>query len=182
MHRDVFSLKTGRLALAILSLSVCVNETSGQLDERWAVTINGQTVQVEPDGSFLLSNVSAPDVFGPGGPGTGPDGFADDVYRLTGVRTTGSGTLYVYSPDAVRILPNDKFTFSLGSLQVTSFAPPLPESVVLQVGCDPAAPSECGPVFAVGQRRALTATATLTDGTQQDVTLPSVWTTYRARY
>ncbi len=179
MHRNVFSLITVRLTLATLLLTLCATETFGQLDERWSVTINGQTVRVEPDGSFLLSNVSAPDLFGPGGPGTPADNFADDVYRLTGVRTTGSGTLYVYSPNAVRIRPDDKFTFSLDSLTVTPFAPPLPESVVLQVGCDPSAPTECGPVFAVGKRRALTVTATLTDGTQQDVTLPSVWTTYR---
>ncbi len=181
MHRNVFSLITGRLALATLLLTVCATETFGQLDERWAVTINGQTVQVEPDGSFLLSNVSAPDVFGPGGPGTGPDNFADDVYRLTGVRTTGSGTLYVYSPNAVRIKPNGLVTFSLGSLKVTPFAPVLPQSIILQVGCDPSAPMECGSVFAVGKRRSLSVTATLSDPLlDPDFTLPSKRTTYRA--
>ena len=80
MHRQVVSSIIDPLAgKAFLVFLLCVTETFGQLDERWAVTINGQTVQVEPDGSFLLSNVSAPDVFGPGGPGTPFDGAVDEL-------------------------------------------------------------------------------------------------------
>ncbi|HEY3242236.1 MAG TPA: hypothetical protein VGM03_02705, partial [Phycisphaerae bacterium] len=49
-----------------------------QLDASCTVTVNGQTVRVNPDGSFGISNVAAPDVFGAGGPGTTPDFLSDD--------------------------------------------------------------------------------------------------------
>ncbi len=39
----------------------------------WILLLNGQTVQPKANGGFLLPNVSAPDQFGPGGPGTAPD-------------------------------------------------------------------------------------------------------------
>ncbi len=180
MHQNVFSLITGRLALATLLLAACATEAFGQLDERWSVTINGQTVRVESDGSFLLSNIAAPDLFGPGGPGMLPDFLADDVYRLSGARTTASGTLYVYSSNAIRITPGGVFSFQLNSFVISPFPPPLPESIALQVGCDPAAPTECGSIFTAGDRRALMILATFAGSAPQEVTLPSPWTTYRS--
>ena len=37
-----------------------------QLDETWTVIIDGQTVQVNPNGSFRVPNVAAADQLGPG--------------------------------------------------------------------------------------------------------------------
>ncbi len=191
MHRSVFILTIGRLVLVTLFLVVGVTETFGQLDDRWTVTVNGQTVPVEPNGSFLISNVSAPDLFGLGGPGTPVDFLSDDVYRLTGVRDTGSGTLYVYSPTAIRIKRNDVTPFPLGAFLVSPFPPPLPESISLQVDCAaPQAPPLCGsvitPIGSGGQcpntipcAVPLKTIAKLTDGSQQDVTSPLMRTTYR---
>ena len=63
------------------------NILAQQLDETWTITVNGQTVQVNPDGSFRISNVSAADQFGPGGPGTRPDFLSDDFIRAIATRT-----------------------------------------------------------------------------------------------
>ncbi len=67
-----------------------------QLDETWTVTVNGQSVQVNPDGSFRIPNISSADLFGPGGPGTAPDFLSDDFVRLFGVSTVGT-TRYAFS-------------------------------------------------------------------------------------
>ncbi len=37
------------------------------------VTIKGQTVTVDSDGTFIVPNISAADQFGAGGPGAAPD-------------------------------------------------------------------------------------------------------------
>ena len=58
----------GRL-LGLLFLAGTAVPAFAQLDETWTVTVAGQTVQVNPDGSFAIPNVAAPDLFGPGGPG-----------------------------------------------------------------------------------------------------------------
>ncbi len=69
-------LPTGVIRALGLALSVAVFSTAALsaqafevLDETWTVTVNGQSVQVNPDGSFTIPNVSAADQFGPGGPG-----------------------------------------------------------------------------------------------------------------
>ncbi|HWN93869.1 MAG TPA: hypothetical protein VNT99_02445, partial [Methylomirabilota bacterium] len=67
------------------------------LDSRWEVTVGAQTVQVNADGSFEIPNISAPDQFGLGGPGTPPDFLSDDFVRLTGRRSFFGQTFYVLS-------------------------------------------------------------------------------------
>ena len=57
---------------AALTLGIHGMALGQQLDGSCTVTVNGQSVQVDPNGSFTISNVSAPDVFGPGRAGTGP--------------------------------------------------------------------------------------------------------------
>jgi len=56
----------------LVVLGVTSELRSQTLDASCTVTINGQTVQVNPDGSFGISNIAAPDLFGAGGPGTAP--------------------------------------------------------------------------------------------------------------
>jgi hypothetical protein len=66
------------------------------LDATWTVTVNGQSVQVNADGSFLIPNVSAPDQFGAGGPGTPRNFLSDDFVRLIGVGTKDGVTKYFF--------------------------------------------------------------------------------------
>ena len=68
-----------------------------QLDETWTVSVNGQTVQVNSDGSFRIPNIPAPDQFGVSGPGSPPDFLSDDFLRVVGVSTAGGVTRYVVS-------------------------------------------------------------------------------------
>jgi len=90
-----------RVALAVVmavGLS-CGGATAGaqQLDQTWTLTINGQTVQASPDGSFLIPNISAPDQFGPNGPGTRPDFVSDDYVRVIGHSMAGGRNRYAFS-------------------------------------------------------------------------------------
>ncbi|HEY6565517.1 MAG TPA: Ig-like domain-containing protein, partial [Pirellulaceae bacterium] len=95
------------------------------LDASWQVQVSGQTVQVNSDGSFTIPNVSAPDLFGPGGPGTAPDFLSDDFVRLTGQGTILGKTYYVFSePFQFRA----RQTFMVDNLTFTPFPPLLPES------------------------------------------------------
>src|SRR5262245_39151958 len=54
----------GALEMLMCSVICCF----AQLDSTWTVTVSGQTVQVNVDGSFIIPNISAPDAFGPEGP------------------------------------------------------------------------------------------------------------------
>ena len=128
-------------------------------------SLRGQAVQVDGSGGgFSIPNVSAPDVFP-------ADFIGDDYLFLTGMKISDQGVTYVYS-----VVP---FQISVGGLVIvdpanmieTTIPPPLPESITLQtVG---------SPVIEVGSTRPLQATAKLTNGITQPVTLPSQWTTYR---
>ena len=50
------------------------------LDETWTVTVNGQSVNVDPNGFFKIPNIPATDQFGAGGPGTAPDFLSDEFF------------------------------------------------------------------------------------------------------
>ena len=67
-------------------LALGLGVTAEELDETWTVKVGNQAVQVNPDGSFRIPNIFAPDLFGPGGPGTGADGISDETVHLTGSR------------------------------------------------------------------------------------------------
>ncbi len=71
----------------LLSGALLAAQAAAQLDESWTLTVNGQTVQANPDGSFRIQNISAEDSFGPGGPGTRPDFLSDDFLRLVATTT-----------------------------------------------------------------------------------------------
>ena len=114
-----------------------------------------------------MPNVAAPDVFGPGGPGTPPDGLSDDFLRVTAVGVADDTTYYAFN-DPFQITQGE--TFSVTDLTVTQTPPPLPETIVLNVDST---------LLAIGDVAAVSTTATLSDGAEIDVTPRSLWTTYR---
>lgn len=74
----VQNLLPPQIAAAHAFLGVGIEE-SGFLDETWLLTAGGQALISVGDGSFKLSNISAPDQFGAGGPGT----LADSLVMTT---------------------------------------------------------------------------------------------------
>ena len=82
-------LKTLCILAAVVAGSTSIRTAMAQLDETWTVSVNGQTVQVNSDGSFRIPNIPAPDQFGVSGPGSPPDFLSDDFLRVVGVSTAG---------------------------------------------------------------------------------------------
>ncbi len=137
------------------------------LDETWTVTVNGQTVQVNADGTFRIPNIAAPDQFGAGGPGSRPDFLSDDFVRVFGVSTAGGTTRYAFSePFQFRAGQ----TFVIGDLIITDTPPPFPESI--SIGAD-------SPLLPVGETTQLTVIGTLEDESTVDVTPRTTLTIYR---
>src|SRR5205814_5994930 len=89
-------MRRASICLVWLVAFLCV-EANAQLDETWTLTIAGQTVQANHDGSFRIPNVTAPDLFGAAGPGSRPDFLSDDPVRLTGFSTRNGINRYVFS-------------------------------------------------------------------------------------
>ena len=83
--------------VCLAAIAVVSATASAQLDETWTVSVNGQTVQVNSDGSFRIPNIAAPDQFGAQGPGSAPDFLSDDFLRVFGVSTAGGVTRYATS-------------------------------------------------------------------------------------
>jgi hypothetical protein len=165
------SSSRARLGLAAASLLGLLQlPVTGQvsLDETWTATCNGQTVQVNPDGSFRIPNISAADDFGLGGPGTPPDFLSDDFLRVVATSTIGGVTYYAFS-DPFQIAQGERYV--IPGLTITNTPPPLPVSLALAL----ANPVLTNP----GETTQLATTATLADGTLADVTPRTAWTTYR---
>ncbi|HEY3243814.1 MAG TPA: hypothetical protein VGM03_10725 [Phycisphaerae bacterium] len=125
-----------------------------QLDASCTVTVNGQTVQVNPDGSFGISNVAAPDLFGAGGPGSAPDFLSDDVVRVVGTCTSGGQPVYVVS-ECFRITQGE--TFNVGALTFTN----VPPQTIASITAAPGAPT----LTAINQTTPINVMAAFTDGT-----------------
>jgi hypothetical protein len=160
--------------VAALCLGVLISTmpgANGQLDETWTVTVRGQTVVVNPDGSFRINNISAPDSFGPGGPGTRPDFISDDFTRLTGFRSVGGATEYLFS-EPFQIKQGETVFVNPGTLTITTVPPPLPVRIV--------AVPDMATLTEIGARTQVRVTATLANGNEQDVTPRISWTTYRS--
>ncbi len=138
------------------------------LNEQWQVMVNGQSVEVSPDGSFILPNISAPDVYGLGGPGSPPDFLSDDFVRLTGQGTILGATYYVYSePFQFR----GREMFELTNLTFTTEPPLLPVSI--------RATADRPLLTGLGQTTQVRVAATLGNGNTVDATPRTRWTTYR---
>lgn len=141
----------------------------GQLDESWAISLGGQTLQVQPNGSFRFDGVSVVDSFGEGGAGTPSDGVGDNFLRIVGVRTHGGRTVYCYSqPFQIRNLQ----TVFVQDLTFTERPPPQPDALQI-VAARNTLPG-------VGATLPLTVNARMVDGTVLDVSLRTEWTTYRS--
>jgi len=157
--------KTWVLALCFAGIA----SAGGPLDETWTVTVAGQSVQANADGSFIVANISSPDLFGTDGPGSPPDFLSDDFVRLTGVSEDQGTTCYVFS-EAFQIISGQ--TFLIGDLTFTD-VPPLTNHSLSAVADDPV-------LTEIDQTTQLTVTALLSDGSSVDVTLFESRTIYRA--
>ena len=125
-----------------------------QLDESCTVTVNGQTVQVNPDGSFVVPNVAAADLFGPGGPGTRPDFVSDDSLRVVGQCVSGGNPVYVTS-ECFRIQRGQSFQVGVLTFSDT------PVQGVASIRAAPTAPT----LTSVGQQTTINLTGFFSDGT-----------------
>lgn len=143
-----------------------------ELDDRWTVTVAGQSVAVNPDGTFTIPNVSVPDAFGAEGPGTIPDGVSDDFVRIIAERTLEDGQVLYGFSEYFQLSSAEPY--SVADMTLTS-TPPL--SV-----CSLAFTNE---VVALGSSSGLTAQLTLLatlngDNGVIDVSSKSDWSTYRS--
>lgn len=155
------------IAIAALWLLQAIPSVHAQLDARWTVSVLGQSVPANEDGSFLLPNLSAPDQFGPGGPGSLPDFIGDDFVRIRAVRVVDGVNQYAFG-DFFQVRQGQRFRIS--DLTFTDVPPRQPERLVIQEASDPVPVS--------GSRR-LRVMAVFSDGTTTDVTSRNAWTTYR---
>jgi hypothetical protein len=166
----VFRRAARSMVLLAFLTAVLPTTLIAQLDfSDWTMRLGGQVVKVGPDGSFNIPNVSAPDQFGPGGPGTRPDFISDDFYRIVGTSPAGGLQMYAYS-EFFQIRQGAVYTPS--NWTFTAIAPPVPESI-RAVALKPALTQ----IGATSQMRVI---GTLIDGSTQDLTSGELWTSYRS--
>ncbi|HRI13376.1 MAG TPA: hypothetical protein PLX89_10245 [Verrucomicrobiota bacterium] len=144
-----------------------VGVANAQLDNHWTVSVLGQTVPVNNDGSFVISNISAPDQFGPGGPGTLPDFVGDDFVRVRAVRVVGGVNQYAFG-EFFQVRQGQRIR--IADLTFTDIPPRQPERISIL--------ENSGPVPVGGARR-LRVMARYSDGTTNEITSRTAWTTYR---
>jgi hypothetical protein len=138
------------------------------LGEDWIVTVNGHTAPVDAAGVFTVSNIAAPDQFGPGGPGSPPDFVSDDTFRAVGVGKVDGEIRYAYSAP-FHVSGNQ--TFLVSDLVLSEVPPPLPIEVTLTIPMPT--------LTSFGETRQATLTGLLLDEvTMIDVTAHEVGTTY----
>ena len=83
------------------------------LDESWVMRVNGQSAFPSSDSAFKIFGISAPDQFGPGGPGAITVSFTSSVpATATLVDATGTG-----SPRTAQIVSNLYYTPTSGPAQ-----------------------------------------------------------------
>lgn len=160
-----------------------------QLDDTWTVSINGQTARVRADGTFFIPNISAPDRFGPGGPGTAPDFFSDNCLRVIGSSTVNGVTRWVTSEPFVfqEVCPGGASTcsprlrrpttFLIGDLTISESPPSIPVGLDLGV-----AAGQPGTLTMLGQTTQLQVLATMSDGSIRDLTAETDCVEYRVAF
>jgi hypothetical protein len=116
---------------------------------------------------FQIPNISAPDLFGPDGPGTTPDFVSDDFVRVIGHSTQGGTNRYAFS-EFFQIRQGQ--TTHINDLTFTDTPPRKPDSLSIVV------PSS---TVAVGQPVQLQVFARYADGTTNEVSHREAWTSYR---
>jgi hypothetical protein len=137
-----------------------------QLDDTWQLTVNGQTVQVNSDGSFRIRNISAADTFP-------ADFLSDNALRAIGVRTVNGVTEYAVSDpfqiEQICIVapcpPNPMVSQAsvVENFLITLSPPQFPESITLTSGAS---------FLTIGQTTELTTTGVVA-GMPQPVDLTS---------
>ncbi len=137
------------------------------LEPGFSVSLNGIQVGVEGDGSYFLPNVSAPDLFGSGGPGATPDFLSDDYVRVIATSSAGSTNRYAYS-EFFQIRQGE--TTFINDFTFSDIPPRKPESLV--IACT-------NRILRVGEPRALDVLARFADGTSMAVPSWTNGTSYR---
>lgn len=143
------------------------------LDPEFVITLfaNGQAYRVEDDGVYCIFNITAPDEFGPGGPGTRPDFKADEKISLVGVgvgKGARKGEIKYYTSTPFYVVQNA--VVNINSFSSGATPPSFPKE--LRLVADPVT----FPPVATSQ---VTTTAIYYDDTQKDVTPVSSGTDYR---
>lgn len=158
------------LSFAALLVFFSIEACAQSLDETWTLTIAGQSVQANPDGTFRIDNISAPDQFGDEGPGSPPDFLSDDYFRLTGQSVNDGVTHYVFSRP-FRVRQGETITIAYLDLTFTDFPPPATDLLRLE--------ADRQTLTRIGQTTQVRATALLSTGDIEDVTAKERWTVYR---
>ncbi|MBL9120460.1 MAG: Ig-like domain-containing protein [Phycisphaerae bacterium] len=130
------------------------------------LSIAGQHVTSDGSGAFSIHNITAADSFGQGGPGTPPDFVADDPLRVVGSAVVDGKTWYVIS-EPFQLATGEAFL--VDGVTITDVPPPLPSDIELATS----------PLLVVGQSIASSVIGTFSDGSSQDLTPATAWTTYR---
>lgn len=136
-------------------------------DDSWTVQVAGQSVQLTSTGKAQVTNVSAPDMFGTGGPGTAPDFLSDDFYRMTGNAVVNGTTYYAFSN---KFQIQQGLPLDIGPLFVTTSPTLTPDRITI---------SSQIIVFEIGDRQQVIVDAILGNGETRDITSRSECTTYR---
>jgi alpha-tubulin suppressor-like RCC1 family protein len=152
-----------------LELNVPTTTVGWGLDETFVIQVGGQTGVPSANGKFSLRNISAPDAFGLGGPGTLPDFLSDDFVRLIGSSTKGGRLRYVFS-NPFQFRQNEAFHVRDLDLTFTDFPPRVPESIYLTAD---------EYTLGINQVTQVRTKAVFPDRTEDDVTLRAKWTSYR---
>lgn len=163
------AIKPWVTALAVL-VGLLPLAVHAQLDGlNWTFRVNGQAVNVNDDGTLMIPNISAPDLFGPGGPGTVPDFISDDFVRVIGFSdNTGGVPLYAFS-EWFRIVQGANYRIT--NWTFTAVPPIMPEAIHAR--------PEVSTITNLTQRPRVLVTGVLADGSEVDVTGAENWTSYR---
>lgn len=134
----------------------------------WRLNLGGIDFTSIIPSIFSFSGILAPDQFGPGGPGTAPDGIGDNLVQLVGSTFVEDATQWVFS-DPMRIV-NGRLSL-LENLTYTDTPPPVPESLVMD-------PQKVA--LEEGESADLFVTAHLIGGATADVSERRNWTLYES--
>src|SRR5690606_5748587 len=103
-------------------------------DEPFDITLfaNGQAYRVDEDGVYCIFNITAPDQFGSGGPGTPPDFISDERISVFGVGigrrgTPQAGEIKYYTSDPFYVRADEEIT--INSFSSGSAPPPFPKEL-----------------------------------------------------
>ena len=140
----------------------------GRVPRGSVVSVGGQTIATSSFGSFEIANVTAPDLFGAGGPGTPPDLVGDTPVRVESAFTLFGRTAYALSEP---FLLRRGVVAGTGPIQVSCTPPIVPASIEM------ASPTLT--FTSIGQTAQLRVTGRMANGSTVDITSHTQWTTYR---